>query len=77
MPEFHDAVAESPAAHASLVVDLRALTFMDASALRQLMALNERSGRDGFELTILAPPYPAYRVIEITGMDERLPLVGP
>ncbi len=76
VPDFHLATRESLPPRWQLVVDLRAATFMDGSALRALTSLNERSGRQGFELTILAPRYPAYRVIELTGMGEHLPIVG-
>ena len=75
VPEFHRACTDGRDGHPEVVVDLRNLSFMDAAALREIVALHERSQRDVFELTVIAPPHPASRVIEITRMDERLPLV--
>lgn len=75
VPAFHDAMSEMLPAESQLVADLRGLTFMDGSALNELVSVHEWSCREGFGLTILAPPHPAYRVIELTEMDGHLPIV--
>ena len=70
---FWEAVGE-PERHQNVTVDLREVTFLDAAAMRQLVTLDARSRRDGFTFRIYAPPDPAARIFEITGMDDRLPL---
>jgi hypothetical protein len=37
--------------------------------------LHERSQRVGFQLTLVAPPAPANRAIQLSGLDEVLPFV--
>jgi anti-anti-sigma factor len=70
---FWESVGE-PERHQDVTVDLREVTFLDAAAMRQLVTLDARSRRDGFAYRIHAPPHPAARIFEITGMDSRLPL---
>ena len=65
---------ESPA---RLVLDLRALSFLDSTGLHLLVALNQRAKRDGFRLALLAPAAPIDRPIRLTGLDQVLPIVAP
>jgi anti-sigma B factor antagonist len=61
-------------AHAErLVLDLRGLSFIDSSGLHLLLALHRRAQRDGFQLTLVMPPAPADRVIELSGLAQVLP----
>jgi anti-anti-sigma factor len=62
---------------ARLVLDLRGLSFIDSNGLHLLVALNERAQRDGFQLTLLAPPAPIDRAIQLCGLDQVLPFVAP
>ena len=62
---------------ARLVLDLRGLSFIDSTGLHLLMALDERAQRDGFQLTLLAPPAPIDRVIQLCGLDQVLPFAAP
>ena len=57
-----------------VVVDLAGLTFLDASAVRELVSLEARSRRDGFALSIVAPGWPASRIFALAGVADRLPL---
>jgi anti-anti-sigma factor len=59
-----------------LVLDLRGLSFIDSTGLRLLVALHQRSQRDGFELTLVPPPAPANRAIQLCGLDRALPFVA-
>ena len=72
---FEEAVAnvDQDPGLSEVVLDLRGLTFLDSSALRQIVLLDARSRADGFSLSILRPPQPAYKVFQITGTDELLP----
>jgi anti-sigma B factor antagonist len=61
---------------ARLVLDLRGLSFIDSTALHLLVALDQRARRDGFQLTLLAPPAPIDRAIQVCGLDEILPFAA-
>jgi anti-anti-sigma factor len=58
-----------------LVLDLRRLSFIDSTGVHLLMALYQRSQRDGFALTLVAPVPPIDRAIRLCGLDATLPLV--
>jgi anti-sigma B factor antagonist len=62
---------------ARLVLDLRGLSFLDSAGLHLLVALDQRAQRDGFQLTLLAPPAPADRAIALCGLDQVLPFAAP
>ena len=59
----------------TLVIDLRAVEFLDTSGLRYALELNDRSSRDGFEFRLVRGPRPVQRVFEVAGVDSRLPFV--
>jgi anti-sigma B factor antagonist len=58
---------------AELVIDLSELSFMDSSALRALLKVDASAREEGFELTIVPGPV-AQRLLELTGLDQKLPL---
>ena len=57
-----------------VVVDLREATFLDSSALSELISLQRRTERRGSRLAILRPGGKADRIFKITGIDGHLPL---
>jgi anti-anti-sigma factor len=59
-----------------LVLDLRGLSFIDSTGLHLLVALDSRAQRDGFQLTLVAPPAPADQAIQVSGLHEALPFVA-
>ena len=59
-----------------LVLDLRGLTFIGATGLHLLVALDQRSQHEGFQLTLHAPPAPVDRAIQLCGLDRDLPFVA-
>ena len=62
----------------TVCLDMSGLTFMGATALRALLAVEARSHRDGFELLIVKGGPLVQRVFEMTGADRRLAFVdGP
>jgi anti-anti-sigma factor len=61
---------------ARLVLDLRGLTFIGSTGLNLLVALHRRSQHEGFKLTLLAPPAPVDRAIQLCGLDQDLPFVA-
>jgi anti-anti-sigma factor len=57
-----------------IVLDLEELEFLDASGIRLLLHLNERSQDNGRRLRISGSGAPqVQRVLELTGVDEVLP----
>ena len=59
----------------ALTIDLRGLTFMDSTGLRLLVAADRRAGESGRTLRIVRGPDPIQRVLDLTGLGDRLPLV--
>jgi anti-anti-sigma factor len=75
-PALEQAIADATTqAGATLVLDLRALTFMDSTGLRTLAQTNARAESDGFSLSIWRGPRQIERVLEISGLGALLPLV--
>ena len=59
-----------------LVLDLSELSFIDSTGLHLLVALHERSQREGFELTLRAPRPPVDRTIHLCGLVDALPFTS-
>lgn len=59
-----------------LVVDLRRVEFLDSSALRLLIGLNERTRADGRRFALVASGDPVTRVLELAGINDRLEIVS-
>jgi anti-anti-sigma factor len=76
-PEFEQLVTEHIDAGRDLVVDLRALEFMDSSGIRVLVAAHTRAGREGTKLHIVRPePGSAVaKIVEVSGLDGELNIV--
>jgi len=60
---------------AVLVIDLRALRFMDSSGLRTLLAVDRRAREAGRRLLFVRGPEQVQRVMRVTKVDERLEFV--
>ena len=57
-----------------VVVDLRRATFLDSSALGELITLQRETTKRGKHYAILRPEGHADRIFKLTGMDGHLPL---
>jgi anti-sigma B factor antagonist len=57
-----------------VIVDLRQATFLDSSALGELIALQRRIQGRAARLAILRPQGKADLIFQITGIDGHLPL---
>jgi len=57
---------------ATIVLDLRQLTFMDSTGLRLLVELDAESRSNGFRFAILDCEGPVRRLLELTRVDGRL-----
>lgn len=58
-----------------LVVDLRAVTFLDSSGLRGLLLVRRRAEREGIELLVCHDPELHGPIFQLTQLDRDLPLV--
>jgi anti-anti-sigma factor len=67
---LHELVA---AGFEHLVIDLRALTFIDASGLQLLLEFHAASRRDGWRLSLIQGPPAVRRLFELTATLDALP----
>jgi anti-sigma B factor antagonist len=58
-----------------LVLDLTGLTFIDSSALRLFIVLNDRSAGEDWQLSLIRPAGPALSIFQISGAEEHLPFI--
>jgi anti-sigma B factor antagonist len=58
-----------------IVVDLRRVSFMDASGLHVLVAAHERAVRSWWSLVIVRGPRAVQRLFELAGVDRSLRLI--
>ncbi len=58
-----------------VVLDLRALEFMDSTGLRAIVVAALRAERDGGRFALVPGSEPVMRVFDMTRMRERLPFV--
>jgi anti-anti-sigma factor len=61
---------------AHVVLDLRATTFFDSTALRLVLSWMRRAQADGFCFEVGRPSPAAMRVFEISELLERVPFEG-
>ena len=74
--EADEAVRQAESAGTGAVtIDLRGLTFMDSTGLRLLVAADRRAREAGRTLRIVRGQEPIQRVLELTGLGDKLPLV--
>jgi anti-sigma B factor antagonist len=59
----------------TLVLDLRALKFIDTTGLRVLVQLDGEGRQDGFDFTVLCGEGEVRQVLSETGLDGILPIV--
>ena len=60
-----------------MVLDMRALTFMDSTGLRLVIRWDTSAKDEGFEFAIVPGPEVVQRVFRLTGMEEHLPVADP
>jgi anti-sigma B factor antagonist len=60
----------------AFVVDLVAVDFLDSSGVACLVRARALLGRDNRALALVCPPGNVRRVLELTGIDELVPVYG-
>ena len=58
-----------------IVIDLRAVEFIDSRGLRALVSADARSRSNGFNLKLIKGGAQVQKVLSLTGMDKQLPLI--
>ena len=59
----------------NVMIDLRGVSFLDSSGLRAIVSAHARSREGGFELKIVRGPKQVQKLLNVTGLDELLPLI--
>ena len=62
-------------AHSPAVVDLSAVTFIDASGLSELVAARRKVAHTDVEIVLVDPSAPCRRILEVTGLDRAFEIV--
>jgi anti-anti-sigma factor len=77
-PEFEDAIAGAISAGRHVVLDLRALEFMDSSGVRVLVTAHTGALEAGGRLSVApgAADGPIARILGVSGLDSVLELVA-
>jgi anti-anti-sigma factor len=57
------------------VLDLRAVTFLDSSGIRMILAADARAREQERRLVVVPGPEPVHRVFELALLDRRLEFV--
>lgn len=70
--ELNRLIAE---AHSPAMVDLSAVTFIDASGLSELVAARRRVADTDVEIVLVDPSAPCRRILEVTGLDRAFEIV--
>jgi anti-sigma B factor antagonist len=73
VPDLASAFAEVHGAR-GVIADLEHVSFMDSSALGQVVRAARELEESGAELRIVLPGGAARRIFEITGLDHALPV---
>lgn len=79
-PRLEQALAQGVADAAPpdiVVVDLSGVTFLDSTGLRVLVTAYEQCQEHGTPMGVLDPTAPVRRIMELTGLADRLVLNGP
>jgi anti-sigma B factor antagonist len=74
-PDLARVLQDALQAHARVVVDLNAVSFMDSTGVSLLLTAAEQARRAEIRLTIEPSPF-VLRVLQLTGVDKVLPLAG-
>jgi anti-sigma B factor antagonist len=74
-PELRDALMTLGSDHPRIAIDLRAVTFMDSTALGVIVATMKRARERGGQLALVGPTGSPRKVLSITALDQIVPIV--
>ncbi|MBI5105339.1 MAG: STAS domain-containing protein [Solirubrobacterales bacterium] len=75
-PEVERRIVELAADRDALVVDLRALCFLDSSGLRALISASREAARQGCTVELTRGRPEVMRIFDLAGLTERLPFLA-
>jgi len=76
VPVFERELDRDPGPHEkTLVLDMRELTFLDSSGLRAVLMADRKVRTNGRRCVVVRGTDRVNRVLELTGVDDRLELV--
>jgi anti-anti-sigma factor len=64
------------AGESNLAIDLCATSFMDSTGLRSLVMADRQFREAGREFAVIVKPGPITRLIDLSGLDNSLTIVG-
>ena len=73
--EFRDALSELVDDTPNVAVDLRAVSFMDSTALGVIVAAMKRTRERGGDLALIGPAGSPRKVLAITALDQIMRIV--
>lgn len=75
-PALEHELENGPPSHAEVVIiDLRALEFMDSTGLSVLVRAHQRATEKGQQFVVVRGPQQVQRLLSLTGVADRLTLV--
>lgn len=60
-----------------LVIDCSQVTFLDSMGLRVLVQFKQQAAEKGREFALAAPSEPVLRVLQLAGVRDLFPVLGP
>jgi anti-sigma B factor antagonist len=76
VPAFEAELDRDPGPHeGTVVLDMSHVTFLDSSGLRAVLMADRKVRADGRRCIVVRGPERVARVLELTGVDDRLELV--
>ena len=76
--EVRDRIYELRAAgFKRLILDLRAVTFLDSTGIRLVLEADASARADGLDFGLIEGPAKVQRALEVTGLRSALPLIDP
>ena len=76
-PVLDERLLEAQAQTEWVALDLRALTFMDCTGLRSVLAASLRAREDHHRFDVLCAPGQVRRILSLSGFDQLLEIVEP
>ena len=74
VPQVREELRAASGEARRVVLDLRAVTFMDSSGLRLLVEVQRTAEADGLTLVVVRGPESLQRLLALSGLEGRIPM---
>lgn len=71
-PRLHEALAELRSGEGRVILDLRAVTFVDSQGIQAILDARSRLAASGIDLAVIRGGGQLERVFALTGFDQRV-----